>query len=224
MKALTTLILASMIISVVIVASPSHANGEPSAGVKEGDWMEYNVNVIGTPPPIHNVTWMRIEVMRVEGAAFPVNLTVRYQNGTFYSSIWKFNFTEGNVEGWIIIPSKLSPGDTFYDNYSKTDKNIAIQSQTQKNVLATSRTVTYGNDSYRTKEWDKATGVMVRSSETLKNWSVNVDITSTNLWSPQILGLNQTVFYALSGLSMVLAVSILSSVIVVEKRRRRKIV
>ncbi len=47
--------------------------------------------------------------------AFSVNLTARYANGTIGSAVWKFNFTEGNVGGWIIIPSNLGPGDTFYD-------------------------------------------------------------------------------------------------------------
>ncbi len=224
MKAFTALILVGLILSVLTTSSLTYANAGYSVGVKEGDWMEYDVNVKDTPPPIHNVTWMRLEVLQVEGAAFPANLTVRFQNGTFYSSIWQFNFTEGNLEGWIIIPSNLSPGDTFYDNYSKTDKNIAIQSQTQKTVLAASRIVTYGSDSYRTKEWDKTTGVIVHSSEILKNWSVNVDMIATNLWGPQTLGLSKTAFYTIVGVGVGIAVSIGSSAIFVVKRKRRKLV
>jgi hypothetical protein len=167
---------------------------------------------------------MRMEVLQVNGADFQVNVTVRFLNGTFYSSIWKFNFTKGNTEGWIIIPSNLSPKDTFYDNFSKTDKNIVIQSQRKKTVLSASRTVTYGNDSFRTKEWDKATGVFVQSSETLKNWSVNVEMISTNLWAPQILGLNKTVFYELAALGGVLAAAVFSLVVVIVRRRRSETV
>lgn len=184
MKAFTAMVFTSIMVSVSLIVSPVCACGEPLVGVKEGDWMEYKVNITGVPPPIHNVTWMRMEVLQVNGADFQVNVTVRFLNGTFYSSIWKFNFTKGNTEGWIIIPSNLNPKDTFYDNFSKTDKNIAIQNQREKTVLSASRTVTYGNDSFRTKEWDKATGVLVRSSETLKNWSVNVEMIATNLWAP----------------------------------------
>ena len=105
MKVFTALILISMMISVSIIASPALAH-ETSAGVKEGDWIEYNISVTGTgtPPPTHDVRWMRIEVLPVQDIAFNVNLTARYVNGTVGSSIWKFNFTEGNVEGWIIIP------------------------------------------------------------------------------------------------------------------------
>src|SRR3989304_77833 len=237
MKALTALILASIIVSVSIIASPTLAYDEPLVGVKEGDWIEYNISVTGTGalPPTHDVRWMRIELLPVQGAAFSVKLTARYANGTIGSAVWKFNFTEGNVGGWIIIPSNLGPGDTFYDSSIHTQKpvNVTIQSQEQKTVLGASRTVTYGNDSLRHKEWDKATGVFIGSSEHLKNvtnkagWyiedlTVTTQAIATNMWSPQILGLNQTGFYALVAVSIVLAVLVLSSVIVVARRKSLK--
>ncbi len=238
MKAFTALILASIIVSVSIIALPLVAYGEPLVGVKEGDWIEYNVSVTGTgtPPPTHDVRWFRMQILQVQGAAFSVNLTARYANGTLGSAIWKFNFTEGNVEGWMIIPSNLGPGDTFYDSSRHTGKpvNVTIQRQEQKTVLGASRTVTYGNDSFRHKEWDKATGVFVGSSERFKNvtnragWyiedlTVTVQAVATNMWSPEsILGLDQTVFYALVAVIIVLVVVILSSVIVVAKRKKIK--
>ncbi|MBM4400877.1 MAG: hypothetical protein FJ045_02880, partial [Crenarchaeota archaeon] len=171
MKVFTALILASIIVSVSIIASPTFAYDESSVGVKEGDWIEYNISVTGTgtPPPTHDVRWFRIQVLQIQGAAFSVNLTARYANGTLGSAIWKFNFTEGNVGGWIIIPSNLGPGDTFYDSWtffgSREPVNVTIQREEQKTVLGASRTVTYGSDWVRHKEWDKATGVFVGSSE-----------------------------------------------------------
>ncbi len=207
MKAFTALTLVSMIVSVSLLVSPALAYGDLSVGVKKGDWIEYNINVIGTPPPIHNVTWMRIEVLQVQEAALQVNLTNKFANGTFFSSIWKFNFTEGQTEGWIIIPSSLSPGDAFYD--ASKPANITIQGQLQKTVSDASRTVTYANDSMKTKEWDKATGVFTQSSENLGNWSANVYATATNLWNPQILGLDQIMFF------LIIAIATLAVVIVV---------
>jgi hypothetical protein len=148
-----------------------------------------------------------------------VNLTVRFANGTLDSSIWKFNFTEGNTEGWVIIPSGLGSGDTFFDNFSKTDKHITIQSQEQKTVIGATRTVTYANDTYRDKQWDKATGVFIGSSEIFRNWSAYVTAVGTNMWSPQILGLNQIAFYTIAGTSIPLAVSLVSLVLVIERKR-----
>ena len=237
MKAFPALILASIIVTASIVVLPTLASEQLSVGVSEGDWIEYDISVTGTgtPPPTHDVRWMRIEVLPVQVAAFSVNLTSRYANGTIGSAIWKFNFTEGNVGGWIIIPSNLGPGETFYDSSMHTGKpvNVTIQRQELKTVLGASRTVTFGNDSLRHKEWDKATGVFVGSLEVLKNvtnkdgWyienlTVTTRATATNMWQPQILGLNQTVFYALVAVTMLLAVVMLSSAIFVARRRRAK--
>ncbi len=222
MKAFIAIILTSLIVSVLIVVSPTRGNDEPSVGVKEGDWIEYDVNITGNPPAVHrNVTWMRIDILQVEGTAFPANLTVRYANGTLESSIWKFNFSEGNTEGWVIIPSGLGSGDTFFDNFSKTNKHIAIQSQEQEKVLGATRTVTFANDTYRDKQWDKDTGVFIGSSEIFRNWSAYVTAVNTNMWCPQILGLNQTVFYALTGASIVLVALTVSLVFAIERKRRK---
>ena len=239
MKAVTALILVSMIVSVSIIASPTLAYDEPSVGVKEGDWIEYEIGVAGTGamPPTHDVRWFRIEVLPVQGAAFSINLTSRYANGTVGSAIWKFNFTEGNVEGWIIIPANLGLGDTFYDSWTffgtREPVNVTIQGEEQKTVLGASRTITYGNDWLRHKEWDKVTGVFIGTVEVYKNvtsrsgWyiedlTVTVQAIATNMWSPQILGLNQPVFYGLVAGSVVLAVLILVSVIVIARRKRMK--
>jgi len=237
MKAFTALILTSMIVSVSIIASPTLAYYEPSVGVKEGDWIEYDVSVNGTGsmPPTHDVRWFRIEVLPVQGAAFSVNLTSRYANGTVGSAIWKFNFTEGNVGGWIIIPSNLGSGDTFYDSWTFFDTrkpvNVTIESEEQKTVLGASRTVTYGNDWLRHKEWDKATGVFVGTVEVYKNvtnragWyiedlTVTVTAVATNMWSPQILGLEQTMFYTIVTV-VVVAVVIVALAIAVAMRKKK---
>jgi hypothetical protein len=236
MKAFTALILAIIIVSVSIITSPALAYGKPSVGVKEGDWIEYDVSITGTGsmPPTHDVRWFRIEVLPVQGTAFSVNLTSRYANGTVDSAVWKFNFTEGNVEGWIIIPADLGAGDTFYD-YSNTGipVNVTIQSQEQKTVLGASRTVTYGHDSLRDKEWDKATGVFVRTKEVYKNmttragWyiedlTVKVQAVATNMWSPDfILGLNPTAFYMLATEITVVTALILPLVIVLARRKKK---
>jgi hypothetical protein len=237
MKACTALTLAIIVVSVSIIAPPTLAYAELSVGVKEGDWTEYDVSMTGTGsmPPTHDVRWFRLEVLQVQGTAFSVNLTARYANGTVGSAIWKFNFTEGNVGGWIIIPSNLGSGDTFYDYSIHTGipVNVTIESQEQKTVLGATRTVTYGHDSLRHKEWDKATGVFIGTTEVYKNvtsktdWyiedlTVTVKAIATNMWSPElILGLDPTAFYTVVTIIIVLAALILSFVIVLTRRKRK---
>jgi hypothetical protein len=50
MKAFTTVIFTSIMVSVSLIVSPACTYGEPLVGVKEGDWMEYKVNITGVPP------------------------------------------------------------------------------------------------------------------------------------------------------------------------------
>lgn len=212
MKIVEVMIVASACFFVLIIQAVPCIYCEPLVGVKEGDWIEYVVSVTGkgSPPPTHDVRWFRMQILQIEGAAFSVNLTARYSNGTVGSAIWKFNFTEGNLGGWMIIPANLGAGDTFYDSSKHTGKpvNVTVQREEQKTVLGAIRTVTFGNDSFRHKEWDKTTGVFVASHEHLKNvtnkagWyiedlTVTIQAIATNMWKPQIVGLDPATFYTM---------------------------
>lgn len=237
MKAYTALILASIIVSASLLSLPILAIDEPPVGVKEGDWIEYDITLNGTgkAPPTHDVRWFRMQIIEVQGTAFWVNLTARYANGTVGSSIWDFNFTDGNVGGWVIIPSGLSPGEKFYDSSRHNGKpvNVTVQGQEQREVCGASRVVTFGNDSLRHKEWDMTTGVMIGSIETYMNitnkagWyindlTVNIEATATNLWSPQILGLDQNAFYLLVGGIVLLAIIALVLLVVIKRKTIKK--
>ena len=233
MKAFTVLMLVSLIISVSIMSSSVRAYDEPLVGVKEGDFVEYNISVTGTgtSPPSHDVRWMRIDVLPVYGVVFSVNVTAQYANGTIGSEVWGFNFSAGNVGGWIIIPSNLSAGEAFYDFsiHNHNPVNVTIQGQEQKTVLGATRTVTYANDSFRHKEWDMTTGVFVGSSETYRNitnkdgWyiddlTVTVDAVATNLWETDAFTSGETMFYPLV-IVVVLVAAFLSLVIGVARRK-----
>ncbi len=172
----------------------------PTVGVKAGDWIEYDISHTGTgqPPVTHDVNWMHLEVMEIHGNSFSVNVTALYANGTVGSAVWYLNFSEGNVGGWIIIPADLSVGDQFFDFsiHNHNPVNVTIQSEKQQNVLGAVRTVTFAADSFRNKEWDKATGIFIWSTETYKNvttksgfyiddLTVTVQSVATNIWGPQ---------------------------------------
>lgn len=222
-----------MVVSISTLASPVIASNVPSVGVKEGDWIEYNITVSGTgqPPPTHDVRWMHLQVLQVDGAAFSVNVTARYANGTVGSAVWRFNYTEGNVGGWIIIPANLHAGDTFYDSSIHNHKpvNVTIQGQEQKTILGAVRTVTYGNDSFRHKQWDQVTGVFVGSTETYRNFTnkdgwyidnltVSIEATATNLWGPDAPVQAGTMFYPIV-IAVVLAASTLFVGVVVARKK-----
>ncbi|MCL1965881.1 MAG: hypothetical protein FWF66_04260 [Candidatus Bathyarchaeota archaeon] len=236
MKQITVLALISLMVLFLSFFIPSSvALIGKDVGVKEGDWMEYDVSADGTGslPPSHDVRWMRMEVLTVDEVAFSVNFTVRYTNGTWGSAIWKFNFVEGNTEGWTIIPANLGAGDTFFDSYISDE--IVIQYEEQRTVLGAPRTVTGGSDELReVKEWDKDTGFFIRSVEVYRNntnsegyyigdLSVTIQAVATNIWNRQILGLDQTVFALIaSGLVIIVVISV-SALIIWQRKKSTKL-
>jgi hypothetical protein len=194
---------------------------EPSTGVKKGDWIEYAVSITGPPlDPSRNLTWYRTEILEVDGASFRANKTALTVTGILSSSIWNFNLNEGQVQSWAIIPANLSTGYAFFDIAKSA--NITIEGEEQKTLLDAGRTVTHASDPGKVyKEWDKATGVCVHAVEHTTNYTFITNAIATNMWSPQILGLNRTSFYTLITAIIVVAALILALVIVLIRRKRK---
>ncbi len=118
----------------------------------------------------------------------------------------------------MIIPSNLGVGDTFFD-FGRPG-NVTIEGIEQKTVAGATRIITHASDSKRpVKEWDMATGVYTYSVEHPKNLTIISTAVATNMWSPQILGINPPVFYDLVAVIITLTVLILGSVTVVAKRK-----
>lgn len=194
------------------------AEGQPAVGVKTGDWIEYTVSTTGTPPLEQDITWARIEILDVQVEAFHANFTVRSVNGTVSSGVREFNFSSGQVQAWIIIPSNLGVGDIFFD--SSLNSDVTIQGQMHKTVAGADRVVTYTNTTERHKEWDKATGVYVQSVDNLGNYTINAQASTTNMWGPQILGLDPTVFYS-AIVTVIVAIVIIVLLLVLARKKKQ---
>ncbi len=218
-----TLALVCVLLSVFSLILPVTATDDtPTVGVKKGDWIEYTIEKTGqTATPEENMTWFRMDILDIEGVAFQVNVTVRYMNGTLRSSIWSFNFTEGNFGCWLIIPANLNAGDTFYDSYKAA--NVIIEGEKQKEVVGANRTITHACDSKRIiKEWDKATGVYTYAVERSKNFTIITQTVATNLWSPQSEVQNQEIHNTLIAVIIALATAVLLLLLVVRKPRFKR--
>jgi hypothetical protein len=225
MKNFTAIILAAIIVFVSIIVLPACAYDEPSVGVKKGDWIEYTINITG---PLldssRNLTWYRNDILEVDGGAggsFKANMTALAVNGTISSSIWNFNLTEGQVQGWVIIPANLSVGDKFFDVAKSA--NVTIEGEEQKIIAGASRTVTQASDPGKLyKEWDKATGVYLNSIEHIKNYTIVTNIVATNMWTPQSKGQDQVMQYPLVAVIIAFTAMILSLVMVAARRKKIK--
>jgi len=66
--------------------------------------------------------------------------------------------------------------------------------------------------------WDKATGVLVEGISEFPDYTIHSIADKTNMWQPQIFGLEPTVFYAL----LILAATVIVAVIAFLAVRRKK--
>ena len=202
----------------LLLLSLSVALGEVTVGVKEGDWIEYTVATTGLPEEGHDVVWARMEILDVQGKEIIVNVTTEAANRTVESDIMTMNPEEGQVGVWFIIPANLDVGDSFYD---ASMGNVTIEGLEQKTFAGATRTVTHASTPERIKYWDKATGVFIESIDILPNYTLNATADKTNMWSPQLLGIDPTIVYAASiGVAIVIVIAIATAAIMMRRQKR----
>jgi hypothetical protein len=185
---------APFLITILFLAFSSTCVGFSDVAVHSGDWIEYNVTTTGNPTPIHNITWARLDVKAVEGSAIYTDIQTRLGNG----SLWlepntNFDVATGVVGEGAIIPTDLTTGDVYFSQY---EGNISVTGTQTLQVAGAQRVVLTGEAANTSFMWDKQTGIMVKATTVLEDCTVYSDVAATNLWQPQILGLDANVFYA----------------------------
>jgi len=184
-------------------------------GVKKGDWIEYQAVFTGTPPAGHEVTWARTEVANIQGKVISLNITTEFSDGTLLNETITLNLETGQLGDEFIIPANLNKGDTFLDKYHG---NITISAVEERTYAGATRTVVSATTAQSTYYWDKATGVLVEGISEFPDYTIHSIADKTNMWQPQIFGLEPTVFYAL----LILAATAIVAVIALFAVRRKK--
>ena len=170
----------------------STAAAEMSVGVKKGDWIEYQAVFTGTPPAGHEVTWARTEVADVQGTVINLNVTTKFANGTLLSETITLNLATGQLGDEFIIPANLGVGDSFFDKYHG---NVTISKIEERIYAGATRTVISATAAQSTYYWDKATGVLVEGISEFPEYTIHSVVEKTNMWQPQIFGVDPTIFY-----------------------------
>jgi hypothetical protein len=214
-----TIVMAAIFLMVSSVFCINAGQTKPiSVGVKVGDWIEYTVSTTGTPVVGHDLKYAKMEIVQVIDTQIWANVVAETPDGTWSSSIRTFDLAEGNVQAWVIIPANLNPGDSFYDAF--LNSTITIQGEKTMTVAGATRTITYLDTPERYKEWDKATGMFIVTKDYLSNYTVTASVTATNLWAPQILGIDQPIFYTLIAIFIVVIIAI-AAVLAIRFGRKR---
>ncbi|MBN1244068.1 hypothetical protein JXA31_00570 [Candidatus Bathyarchaeota archaeon] len=144
-----------------------------------------------------------------------VEITAEYSNGTQEAMTTTLNLETGQLGDDFIIPANLNSGDTFFD---KNVGNITISSVEERTYAGATRTVAHAVTAETTYYWDKATGVLVEGNSQFPEYTMNTIVDKTNIWQPQLLGLDPTVFYALVIGASVLIVVVLAFLIAGKKK------
>ncbi|MBT0159153.1 hypothetical protein G4O51_04130 [Candidatus Bathyarchaeota archaeon A05DMB-2] len=197
---LSLTVLAALIIAAGIVCA------EIAVGVQKGNWIEYQITLTGSPPADHEVIWARMEVAAVQGTTINLNVTTELANGTLLYETVTLNLETGQLGDDFIIPANRNIGDIFLDQYHG---NITISGVEERRYAGATRTVVYTVTAQSTYYWDKATGILVEGITEFPDYTIHSIADKTNMWQPQILGLELAVFYAvlIAAVAVVLAVA-----------------
>jgi hypothetical protein len=193
----------------------STAAAEMSVGVKQGDWIEYQAVFTGTPPAGHEVTWARTEVADVQGTVINLNVTTKFANGTLLSETITLNLATGQLGDEFIIPANLGVGDSFFDKYHG---NVTISKIEERTYADATRTVISATAAQSTYYWDKATGVLVEGISEFPEYTIHSVVEKTNMWQPQIFGVDPTVFY----IFLILVAILIGTALAIRAMHRKK--
>ncbi|MGA3112785.1 MAG: hypothetical protein ABSE15_12320 [Candidatus Bathyarchaeia archaeon] len=193
-------------------------------GVKASDWIRYDVREVGSViDPEYNITWARMDIVAVQDDVITVNVLTQYGNGTLLPENGiNLNVTAGKIGDGFFVPVNLKPGDRYSTQYEGI---INMTSVAHTQAGGATRAVLVGVASLgiysNVYNWDKRTGIMVSATSNLPGCVMYTTTSSTNLWAPQILGLSQTVFYALV-LSIIGLAAVLTGAVLLFVMRKKK--
>ena len=202
---------------IITVSFTAVAFADLPVGVKKGDWIKYQVTVTGNPPPDENITWARMDITGVQGETINITVQTGYANGTIYPENGiTLNIATGAIGDGFFIPTNLTPGDQYRTEYEGI---INITSVGQLEAGGAERTVLSGVSSQTTYYWDKQAGIMVAATSNLTGYSIITKTSGTNIWQPQILGLDLTVFYELVVVVIAVVVAVLAIALILVWRK-----
>ncbi len=196
MRLHSSALLCASLIVVVLASSFAVVAAEYSLAVKSGDYVVWKTTIEGRP--IRNVTGARMDILDVDNEFVIVRIRIStyYANGTVNVAQSNLNLPRGSMADDLIVPRKLNVGDQFYDQYVG---NVTVSSIGRMNFGGAERTVMCATMRNTSFTWDRETGLLVNATSSYSRGSfksvINTQMSSTNVWQPDILGMHPTLFY-----------------------------
>lgn len=184
-----------------------------NVGLKQGDWVEYEITYTGTPPVYYPET-IRIEVLTIQGTSITLEIERNLINGTQHSRNETFDLEDGAPDA-VIIPANLGAGDKIYH---KDLGNFTIEGVADYNFKDLVRELIYANIAQAEFKWDRETGVLVQAEQTTNTFTQKLLAVDTNILDPHTTNIDTTLLYAVT----ITAVAILAVVgLIILKRKKQ---
>jgi len=174
-------------------------------GVKEGDLIQYDVEVTGDVPEQHDVANASIEVINVRDKLVDIKFTSVFLDGTQKIDYSTLNLQTGNLGETFIIPANLTKGDSFSEELYG---NITISKVEERSYAGVKRTTVTASNPQNVWYWDQETGFLVEAKSTYANFSITTTAKETNIWQPQPYEMNPIV-------SIVLVTVIIAALLII---------
>jgi hypothetical protein len=214
-----------------------------AVGVKAGDWIKYDYTVTGAPPGTPIPTWMKVEILSVEGTTATVRLTMHMSDGTEGNETLTLDVartlvygTGGTFDtffgfGFVIPANSTVGGDYIYIILLTPEFMLGkqIDGETTNTYAGASRIVVYATFSYIGGRygnrplkyyWDKQTGVMVEASATLDSMTVTAKATETNMWQAAPFGLPIEPIYLYVLVALVIIIAVGATVFLMRRKKK----
>ncbi len=227
MRSHSSALLCASLIVIILASSFAVVAAEYTFAVKSGDYVVWKTSILGRP--IRNVTGARMDIMEVDNEFFitKVRISTYYTNGTVNVATILLNELRGVLGDDLIIPNNLNVGDQFYDQYVG---NLTISGIGHQNFGGATRTVMFATMRNTSFTWDRETGVLVNATSSYSRNTtksvINTQMTSTNIWKPDILGLQPTQFFEVI-IGLVISAVVIGVVVgvfhVVRGRKERRV-
>jgi hypothetical protein len=219
MQTRRTALLSVALVLLILASSFGLAAADYSVAVKGGDWVKWKVSTVGSPGArARNLTAARMDVLNVEDELISVKLSTQYANGTVVLREITLNQLKGSTEDGLVVPRNLNVGDQFFDKYQG---NITISGVRQMSFGGAQRNVMFGSKGNTTYCWDRETGVMINATSILTRYTMVMQLISTNIWEPDIFGLEPTIFYVIV-VAVAVAAGVVVGIVVVRRVKNAK--
>jgi hypothetical protein len=202
------LIISALLLSFLAFSTFAQVN----VGIKEGDWIEYEITYTGTPPGWYPEN-ARFEVLRILGTSITLEIKTKALDGTENTSNQTFILEDGAPD-YIIIPANLIVGDEINHEELGRIKILGIEEYTFEGKT---RELVYGSYGDLDYNWDRITGIVIQIYQTTDSYTQTWIAVNTNIVQKQASDIDPLLLY---GILIAFTVIIITVAILLLKRKR----